>query len=236
MGPHADGRPARGAPRPRPQSVAIRPATGDEAAAAARLHASGIDEGFLSVLGTRFLARLYARIRREPGSFVLVAVAPGPSSDPGPVAPDGPEGDVVAGFVAGSADVRRLYRTFLVRDGVAAALPASVRLLRRLPRVIETLRHGTTGDAGSGRGTELLAVAVDPVHRRAGVGRALVAAFLDEVVARGGNAAHVVVGASNAAAVQMYRDAGFVEHGRFELHHGTDSLLLQWERSDVTGQ
>ncbi len=69
-------------------------------------------------------------------------------------------------------------------------------------RVTETLRHGTDGDAGSGRGTELLAIAVDPHQRGGGVGQALVVAFLDQVVADGGDAAHVVVGADNASAVQ----------------------------------
>ncbi len=66
------------------------------------------------------------------------------------------------------------------------------------------------------------------------VGR-LVAAFLAEVSARGGDAAHVVVGADNAAAVALYRRAGFEAVDRFELHPGTESLLMQWDRDPGTG-
>jgi ribosomal protein S18 acetylase RimI-like enzyme len=214
MGPNGDGRPAR---RARPRTpLAVRAGTAGDAGGAARLHASGITEGFLSALGPGFLTRLYGRIVRQPGCFLLVAAAPG-----------APPGDL-GGFIAGAVDVRRLYRSFVLRDGVAAALPVVLRLVRSLPRVTETLRHGTASDAGSGRGTELLAIAVDPRQRGGGVGHALVAAFLDQVVADGGEAAHVVVGAENGPAVHLYLRAGFVEAGRFELHPGTESLLLQW--------
>ncbi|MGB7050983.1 MAG: GNAT family N-acetyltransferase, partial [Acidimicrobiales bacterium] len=211
MGPEGDGRPAR---RARPRTpLAVRLGTVEDARGAAQLHASGITEGFLSALGPGFLTRLYGRVVRQPGCFLLVAAAPGD----------------LGGFVAGAADVRRLYRSFVLRDGVAAALPVVPRLVRSLPRVTETFRHGTAGDSGSGRGTELLAIAVDPRQRGGGVGRVLVAAFLDQVVADGGDAAHVVVGAENAPAVHLYLRAGFVQAGRFELHPGTESLLLQWD-------
>ncbi len=44
------------------------------------------------------------------------------------------------------------------------------------------------------------------------------------------DAAHVVVGADNAGAVSLYERAGFVTVERFELHAGTESLLMQWDR------
>jgi len=37
----------------------------------------------------------------------------------------------------------------------------------------------------------------------------------------------VVVGADNAAAIAMYRRAGFVPARTFELHRGTTSLLME---------
>lgn len=221
MGPNAEGGPA---PDPPPETpFAARLATVADASTAGRLHASGIGQGFLSTLGPRFLTRLYARIVRQPGCFVLVVGQPGGAPDR------------IAGFVAGSTDVARLYRSFLWRDGVRAALPVAGRLIRSVPKVVETLRHGTGGDAGSGRGTELLAIAVEESQRGTGAGRELVSAFLDEVVACGGDSAHVVVAADNAAAVHLYRRCGFVEAARFELHAGTESLLLQWDQSPLCG-
>jgi ribosomal protein S18 acetylase RimI-like enzyme len=194
--------------------VTVRPGGDADAPAAARLHAGRITQGFLSFLGPGFLARLYRRVGRTPDSFLLVA----------------DDGGTVVGFIAGSADVGGLYRSFLVRDGVVAGLAAAPRLVRSWRRVAETLRHGAGGADGTGRGTELLAVAVDPAAGGRGVGTALVAAFLDEVTASGGDEAYVVVGADNAPAVRLYAAAGFVAAGEFELHAGTRSLVMQWSR------
>ncbi|HEY5108294.1 MAG TPA: GNAT family N-acetyltransferase [Acidimicrobiales bacterium] len=197
--------------------VTVRPGAAADAPAAAQLHAGRITEGFLSFLGPGFLTRLYRRITRTPSSFLLVADA---------------SGDVV-GFIAGSADLGGLYKSFLVRDGVAAGLAAAPRLVRGWRRVLETLRHGSGDGAGSGRGTELLAIAVDPAHEGRGVGKALVGAFLDRVAASGATEAYVVVGADNAGAIGLYGRAGFVAGEEFELHAGTRSLVMQWDRAAV---
>ena len=169
----------------------------------------------MSFLGPRFLRLLYRRIARSPESFLLVAQS----------------GGGVIGYVAGSSDVGRLYRRFVVRDGPAAAVAAAGRLARSGRRVAETFHHGSSG-VGQGRGTELLAIAVDPDWTGKGVGRSLVAAFLAEVTRRGGDAAYVVVAADNARAIALYRRAGFTPVGHFELHAGVTSLLMQWDRAD----
>jgi ribosomal protein S18 acetylase RimI-like enzyme len=200
-----------------PTTVQVRPGTASDAGTAADLHAGQISQGFLAVLGPRFLARLYRRISLDPGSFLIVGESDG----------------ATVGFIAGSTDVGRLYRAFLVHDGVAAALGSCRHLISRWRQVVETLRHGS-GGAGTGRGAELLAVAVDGSFQGKGAGWSLVNAFLSEVSARGGDAAHVVVGAENAAAVSLYRRAGFGEVERFELHSGTQSLLMQWDRNPTT--
>jgi ribosomal protein S18 acetylase RimI-like enzyme len=194
--------------------ITVRGGVAADADAAASLHAGQIADGFLAVLGPRFLALLYRRISLSAHSFLLIADRGGTS----------------AGFLAGSTDVGGLYKNFVWHDGPKALVAAAGPLLTGWRRVLETLRHGSSGGAGVGRGAELLAVAVDPAQQGRGAGRSLVAAFLDEVSARGGDAAHVVVGADNAGAIALYERAGFVIADRFELHPGTQSLLMQWDR------
>ena len=189
--------------------VVLRRGTEDDAAAAAALHAGQITEGFLSFLGAGFLRRLYRRVTRTPGSFLLIAETEG----------------ATVGFLAGSTDVAALYRSFVRRDGAAAVVACGGRLLRSPGRVIETLRHGT---GRAGEGAELLAVAVDPSVRGRGAGTLLVKGFLSEVSRRRQHAAHVVVAANNETAVALYRRAGFHMVERFELHAGTESVLMQW--------
>ncbi len=208
--------------------VIVRTATPSDAGPAAHLHATRISQGFLSSLGEGFLVRLYRRISVAPGSFLLVAVDPGTPTGSHGAGYEAGSGDV-AGFIAGSSDVGGLYRSFLLHDGFMAGLSAAPRLVRNWRRVLETLRHGGDDGVGVGRGPELLAVAVDPGAGGRGIGTALVASFLTEVMSAGGTAAHVVVGADNDRAIALYRNAGFTEGSTFELHAGTTSLLMQWD-------
>ena len=190
----------------------------------ADLHATAIDEGFLASLGPRFLRRLYRRVLASRHGFLLVAEeAPG-GRGPGPA----------LGFVAGGLDVRRLYRQFLVHDGIPAALGSAPQLIRSVPRALETLRYG----AGAGHRAdpaghdpsaeaELLAVAVADGHRRRGVGAALVEAFVARATDAGSASARVVVGSANAQAIAMYRAAGFEPDHTLELHEGATSVVLR---------
>jgi ribosomal protein S18 acetylase RimI-like enzyme len=232
MGPNAGGGriPRSGADGPdRSEDGAVAPvrtrlASPADAYVAARLHAEGIDQGFLSLLGPRFLGRLYRRICLHPGSFLIVAEE-GAASGP----------DSVVGFVAGSTDVAGLYRSFLWRDGVAAAVPALGHLVPQWRRVLETLRHGSSEGSDTGRGAELLAIAVAGPSHGLGIGRTLVTAFLTELARREVDAAHVVVGADNRVGVALYERTGFVVARHFELHPGTVSLLMQWDRPATSG-
>jgi ribosomal protein S18 acetylase RimI-like enzyme len=201
------GGPARGGPGGNPST--LRMGGPEDAVRAASLHARLIAEGFLSSLGPRFLSHLYGRIARCDGSFLLVAETDG----------------TIIGFIAGSTALGRLYRNFLLHDGLAAAMSAPLGLVTALPRVLETLRHGRGGAAHDG--AELLAVAVDPEWRGRHVGRQLVEGFLGELHDRGVGAAHVVVGAENAAAIAMYRRSGFSLARRFEMHRGIPSVLME---------
>jgi ribosomal protein S18 acetylase RimI-like enzyme len=199
--------------------VTMRRGNSDDARFAASLHTSEIRTGFLSTLGPRFLTRLYRRIASTDGSFLVLAEA----------------GDERVGFIAGSADLRRLYKTFLLRDGVFAAAGAVLHLLSSVSRTIETLRHGL-GTSTDDKGAELLAIAVDPAWRERHVGRRLVAEFLNELKRRGATSAHVVVGSDNAPAIALYRSAGFGDGLSYQMHSGASSVVLHWGRGEQTEQ
>lgn len=181
-----------------------------EAGPAAGLHAQRITEGFLPTLGAPFLARLYRRIVRDPGSFLVVAVEDGR----------------VIGMGACTEDLGALYRAFVLRDGVIAGLRSAPRILRSLPRVIETLRYPGAEGATDLPEAEVLAVAVDASCSGRGIGRAVVEAALTEFDRRGTARVKVVAGGDNAAALGLYRATGFVDAARLEVHAGTESVVL----------
>jgi glycosyltransferase involved in cell wall biosynthesis/ribosomal protein S18 acetylase RimI-like enzyme len=196
--------------------VVIRPATGADAAAMARLHADGMPEAFLPTLGPRFLARLYRALAADPDAVALVA--------------EGVDG--VVGFAAGVPSVGGFYRRFARGHGPAAALAAAPRLVRPTVarRLLETVRYPA---AGNGNGplpdAELLSIAVAPGWRAGGTGRALADGVLDGLAGRGVDDIKVVVGAANQGANRFYAKVGFREAGQLTVHQGTPSNV--WIRS-----
>lgn len=61
---------------------------------------------------------------------------------------------------------------------------------------------------------ELITIAVSPMARRQGTGRALLAAFEAQAQARGAATAFLEVAADNTPALALYRAAGWAETGR----------------------
>lgn len=188
----------------------IRAGTEADAPAVARLHASEIGEGFLSSLGPAFLARLYRRIVRHPASLLVVA----------------DDGGAVVGFAAATERTGALYRSFLARDGLAAAAVAAPRLVGSGRRLLETLRY--PGHAGSGGDAELLAVAVAAHARGRGLGRALVEGAVAQLVGRGSGSVRVVTASDNGPALALYAACGFRPAGSLDLHRGATSQVLRW--------
>lgn len=77
---------------------------------------------------------------------------------------------------------------------------------------------------------EILNLAVDPVARRHGVGRALVREALTALAARGARTVYLEVRESNAAARRLYEAAGFTVSGRRRGYYRTppeDAIVLR---------
>jgi ribosomal protein S18 acetylase RimI-like enzyme len=193
----------------------IRSATRSDLARVAQLHAERITEGFLPTLGLPFLERLYARVLAGNG-FVLVATDDIPGT--------------AVGFCAGTPDIGHLYRQFLLRDGFVAGLRAAPRIVRALPRVVETLRYPGADDDTDLPSAEILAVAVAGTAAGRGVGSALLDASTSRFTDLGITSAKVVTTPDNEAALALYRRGGFVSAARVAVHSGTTSEVLVWKR------
>ena len=190
--------------------MTTRAATEADAPALARLHATRISEGFLPTLGDRFLTKLYRRIARFPDACAYVVEVD----------------DTVVAFAAGAMSVGRLYREFLLRDGISAGFVAAPKILRSAKHVWETLRYpGTTAELPA---AEVLSVATAADAGGRGYGRSTVDAVTAELARRGALAVKVTFGADNAAAMALYTACGFAPAARVEVHDGTISEVLVW--------
>ena len=177
----------------------------------AALHATSIDQGFLSTLGEPFLALMYRALDEAEGSVLLTEE----------------QGGRIVGFVSGAEGMGAIYRRMLrrpVRLGLTL-LPSLVRP-RRIARIIEILRYG--GDAEASLPlpkAELLSIAVDPVVRGTGVAERLYRRLQAHFAGRGIPAFRITVGDSLAPAHRYYRKMGAMPVGRIEVHAGEGSVV-----------
>lgn len=80
---------------------------------------------------------------------------------------------------------------------------------------------------------ELLTLATDPAHRRAGLARACLHAFETQAASRGATAAFLEVAEDNAPARALYQVAGYAETGRRKGYYASrtgdaiDAILLR---------
>jgi ribosomal protein S18 acetylase RimI-like enzyme len=184
----------------------------------ARVHVREIRHGVLSLLGESFLATLYRELAVAPQTGVWIATEQGQ----------------VIGFIAGSADVRRSFRTVLrrawlplLRSTSGAVFNPSV-FRKAVPLLLYPFRSpATTGHAITGCDSvtaELLAIAISPQAQRRGVGRALVHAFEHAIQSWGaGGYYRVATNHADPGSNAFYCNLGFLPCHRV-AHH---ALMLQ---------
>jgi ribosomal protein S18 acetylase RimI-like enzyme len=155
-----------------PAPVRLRSMAEADVPAVVDVHRRSFPDFFLTFLGPRFLRLLYREILREDGRGAFVAE-------------DG-AGRVV-GFVAGVDRQVGFYRRLARRRWPAFALAAAAAALRRpstIPRLFRALGRSKAGREAAAQAL-LMSIAVAPEVEGRGVGRALVAEFIEAMKRRG---------------------------------------------------
>ena len=116
--------------------------------------------------------------------------------------------------IAGVAQVRRRLRGAAVPDDVEVVLDGDDRLAEAEVLVAgERVAEGVAAYADDWVG--LRGLAVDPAHRRRGLGLLVVAELLDWGAERGATTAYLQVLGDNEPALRLYERLGFAEHHRY---------------------
>ena len=202
--------------------VNILPMSREHAAQVAALHRDGIHTGFLSSLGSRFLAELYAAIPAAPCGFGYVAVR---------------NGRVLA-FVACAERLGRLYKQALRKRGVRMAWAMVPRVFRPsvFQRVIETLFYPARMEEKF-PSAEVLSIVAVPEARGSGLAGELMRRAFDEFRRRGIPSVKVQVFAGNAGAKRFYEKCGFVLAGQKQHHENLlDIYVIDLAPASATGE
>jgi GNAT superfamily N-acetyltransferase len=153
---------------------------------------------FLSFLGPRFLREFYGSFTADAGGVAFVALDSGTQR--------------VLGVIAGPLVPEGYFRRLLVRRWWAFCLASVGALLRNpliVPRLLRAFFYRGESPAGGNRAL-LSTIAVAPEARRLGIGLILLAAWTEEVRARGAAGCYLTTDAGgNDAVNRFYERAGW---------------------------
>jgi len=182
----------------------------------ARLHIAEIHHGFLSLMGVKFLSKLYQELSLAPFTGIWIAV----------------DGAKILGFIAGSGYVARSYYSVMKRAGFSLAFQAlhsisNPEVMKKLPTILyypfRNRRHSTNGDE-QGEKAELLAIAVESHMQGRGIGRLLVQNLEIAFIEWGRkDKYYVATNSDDPNSNEFYRKLGFVPYCE-EKHN---DLILQ---------
>lgn len=153
------------------REIAIRPMRPADREDVVRVHLEAFPGFFLTFLGTHFLGEFYEAALGDPTGVALVA-----SAD-----------ERLHGFVVGTMEPAGFYGRLLRTRWHRFAL-ASLRAVIRRPAIVPRLARALllpSQSAHLDRSALLMSLAVDPTSQGHGIGRRLVAEFVEEARAHG---------------------------------------------------
>jgi len=178
--------------------------------AVAKLHIQGINIGFISSLGLKFVTSLYEAVAQSNSSFGYVAEEDGK----------------VLGFIAFTPNLSKLYKSVILKKGCRFALLLAGKMfsMKRIKKVFETFFYPGTMKKMALPCAELLSIVVAEEARGKGLATELVKKGLEACRLRGIEKVKVLVGADNEPANRLYLHCGFELFGRV-MNHGVLSNI-----------
>lgn len=191
----------------------IRLAKSEEARDIAVIHKSEIGGGFLSSLPVSFLANLYQAIIESGGGFCVAAE----------------ENGKIVGFIAGTADVKGLYRYFFRNYFFSSTfiLAKKVFGLKFIRRVLENIFYPVKEKDLPP--AELLTMAVEKDFRGRGIALEMFARFKEEMKQKNVSIFKVLVGEELKPAISFYEKSGFSFLKSASLHGKDISRIYTYD-------
>lgn len=177
----------------------------------AELHCKNINKGFLSTLGTTFLALLYEAIDKDKSSVLITKEV---------------NGEII-GFVSGTASLRPIFKQLLHRPfSLFISLLRCFFSLSKLSKIIEIIFIGKNNPIlGELPPYELLTIAVNPPHQGQGHAEDLFESLCNYFKTINVKNFKIVVGRDLSRAHAFYLKMGCNVAGEVEVHKGNNSIV-----------
>ena len=183
----------------------IRRMTSADASDVARLHEAAMGSSLWGRLGRPFLTALYRQLVRHPSFHGFVYEEDGR----------------IRGFIAGTEDASRLFRSTFTRRGMHLIRPGLDGLLRHpgLARpLLETPRYFGQSSPGDDVPAESLFCSFEPDLRGKRVSGHINKVLFDELAASGQTRVKITTEVDNEGANRQLTSWGFVDQGTFRFY------------------
>ena len=184
-------------------------ATKKDAIQIAKIHKQEINQGFLSQLGIKFLAKLYEAMILSQSSFVVVAK----------------KNDEIIGFISGCINIKEFYKDFLKKYtfwAIIILLPKFLNI-KTIKKIVETLKYSKKEEDLPK--TELLVIAVEKKLHGQKIAIKMFKFFISELKDRRIKKFRVVVGENLSRAIGFYEKVGFKFHSNIVIHKNNLSRI-----------
>ncbi len=180
----------------------------------AELHAEGLESGFLSSLGCRFLELLYTAIDENDDSVLIVEM----------------KGDRVVGFITGGNGMRSIYSRLMRRPlRLTFSLAPNLLSPKKLGGILEVLIKGSGAAPETKQSSlprhELLSMVVASNFRGQGVSEKLYRRLCNYFVAQGACSFRILVGGQLDTANRFYGRMGAIAATEVYFHGGAVSRI-----------
>jgi len=185
-------------------------ATKNDALEIAKIHKQEINQGFLSQLGIKFLAKLYEAMILSKESFVVVAK----------------ENNQIIGFISGCVNVKNFYKDFLKNHTFSAIIILLPKFFNfvTIKKIFETLKYSKRKEDNLPE-AELLVIASKREFHGKGIALKTFECFINEMKKREIEQFKVIVGENLSRAIGFYEKMGFNFHSNTNIHKKEPSRI-----------
>lgn len=186
-------------------------ATRSDAADIAEIHYDEIDQGFLRTLGKGVLTGLYEAVIENPESFTVIAR----------------ENGEIAGFIAGSTDIGKLYKDFFQKHSWRVVISGFFTLInpKKWKNIAQILRYPKIEQMRDLPQAELISIAVKKELQGKGIAKAMFEMFVSEMKKRNVKAFKAMAGEKLTSAIALYEKLGFRYVSQISIHPETASRI-----------
>lgn len=184
--------------------------------AAACIHRSEIDQGFISSLGYKMIELIFKHAVESKSGILFVAKEKKSGS--------------VCGFLLGTLNTRSFYKEFILKKSIIAIINIipNIFSLKKIYMILEILLYPSRNEIKDMPDAELLDIAVSREYQGKGLAQILFRKFAEHLKEKNVKEMKITTGESLFRAHRFYEKLGAKRVGEINIHKGGKTIVYKY--------